>query len=48
MTSSLSLGVLRPRADGTHALPGIAYDEEMKVFVMDLDTHEAYRRGGCR
>ena len=25
--------------------PGIAYDEEMKVFVMDLDTHEAYRRG---
>jgi hypothetical protein len=24
---------------------GLAYDEEMKVFVTDMDTHEAYRRG---
>jgi len=24
---------------------GIAYDEEMKLFVFDLENHEAYRRG---
>ena len=24
---------------------GMAYDEEMKVFVTDLESHEAYRRG---
>lgn len=24
---------------------GLAYDEEMKVFVTDIETHEAYRRG---
>lgn len=24
---------------------GMAYDEDMKVFVMDQETHEAYRRG---
>lgn len=24
---------------------GIAYDEEMKVFVTDIETHEAFRRG---
>lgn len=25
--------------------PGFAYDEEMKVFVADLEEHDAYRRG---
>jgi hypothetical protein len=25
--------------------PGIAFDEDMKVFVHNLDEHEAYRRG---
>jgi hypothetical protein len=24
---------------------GVAYDEEMKVFVTDIETHEAFRRG---
>ena len=24
---------------------GLAYDEDMKVFVTDIETHEAYRRG---
>ena len=24
---------------------GMAFDEDMKVFVMDMETHEAYRRG---
>lgn len=24
---------------------GLAYDEDMKVFVTDMETHEAYRRG---
>lgn len=24
---------------------GIAYDEEMKMFIFDLENHEAYRRG---
>lgn len=24
---------------------GLAYDEEMKVFVTDIETHEAYKRG---
>ena len=29
-----------------HRLPsGLAYDEEMKVFVYDIATHEAFRRG---
>jgi len=25
--------------------PGMAYDEDMKVFVHDIESHEAYRRG---
>ena len=25
--------------------PGKAYDENMKVFVADMETHDAYRRG---
>ena len=25
--------------------PGLAFDEDMKVFVHDLETHEAFRRG---
>ena len=24
---------------------GLAYDEDMKVFVYDIETHDAYRRG---
>jgi hypothetical protein len=25
--------------------PGIAYDEELKIFVSDIEAHEAYKRG---
>jgi len=25
--------------------PGMAFDEDMKVFIMDMEAHEAYRRG---
>jgi len=39
-----SLGYFMP-ALMARLRPGLAYDEEMKVFVYDLEEHEAFRRG---
>jgi len=41
---TMSIGYFMPAVMAR--LPaGMAFDEEMKVFVFDLDEHEAYRRG---
>ena len=40
----MSMGYFMPALSAR--LPqGMAFDEEMKVFVFDMDSHEAYRRG---
>ena len=41
---TLTIGYFFP-ALLARAPPGLAFDEDMKVFVSDMDAHEAYRRG---